>query len=57
MIFMTMSLQTYNGQWGKTVISYETDKPVRLPIIDVALRDIGKPDQSFSIEIGTVCYE
>lgn len=54
---MTTSLQTYNGQWGKTVISYETDKPVRLPIIDVALRDIGKPDQSFSIEIGTVCYE
>lgn len=49
--------QTHNGKWGKTIISYQTDKTIRLPIIDVALRDIGKPNQSFYIEIGNVCYE
>lgn len=51
------SLQTHEGEWGKTIISYDTDKPVRLPIIDVALRDIGKSDQSFYVEIGAACYE
>lgn len=48
--------QTHSGQWGKTVVSYDTDKPVRLPIIDVALRDIGKYDQKFYVEVGAVCY-
>ncbi|KYM93308.1 Collagen alpha-2(I) chain [Atta colombica] len=48
--------RVYRNKWGKTVVSYETDKPVRLPILDVALRDIGKPEQSFSIEIGPTCY-
>ena len=49
--------RTHEGEWGKTVISYDTDKPVRLPIIDVALRDIGKSEQSFYVEIGAACYE
>ncbi|TGZ53900.1 Collagen alpha-2(I) chain [Temnothorax longispinosus] len=47
----------HQDRWGKTIVSYETDKPVRLPILDVALRDIGKPEQSFSIEIGAACYD
>ncbi|KAG5898590.1 hypothetical protein JTB14_016601 [Gonioctena quinquepunctata] len=44
------------NSWAQTVISYSTDKPSRLPITDVGVRDIGEPDQAFWIEIGAVCF-
>lgn len=50
-------LQTYSNSWSKTVFNYSTEKPNRLPIIDVAIRDAGHPTQEFSIEIGTVCFD
>lgn len=43
-------------EWAQTVLSYSTDKPVRLPIMDIAIRDIGQPDQKFWIEVGNVCF-
>lgn len=42
--------------WDSTTVIYRTDKPMRLPITDIGLRDVGKPDQSFKIEVGPVCY-
>jgi len=45
-----------SDKWAKTVIKYVSKKPQRLPIVDVGIRDIGKPDQSASIEIGDVCF-
>ena len=49
-------VQDRQKEWGKTIITYKTDKTVRLPIVDIALRDIGKSEQSFWVEIGAVCY-
>lgn len=43
--------------WSKTEISYTTEKSTRLPIIDVAMRDIGSADQEFAIEVGSVCFQ
>lgn len=45
-----------NGAWSKTVLEYRTQKSVRLPIIDLAPMDIGKPDQEFGLDIGPVCF-
>jgi len=42
--------------WDSTTIIYRTDKPQRLPITDIGLRDVGKADQSFKVEVGPVCY-
>lgn len=36
---------------------YTTEKASRLPIIDVAIRDIGRKDQEFAIEVGPVCFQ
>ena len=49
-------LQFKKAEWAKTVISYSTDKAMRLPVVDVAVRDVGTEDQSFWLEIGPVCY-
>lgn len=48
--------QYRKDKWAKTVLSYKTDKTVRLPIVDVGLRDIGEPDQAFWIDISPVCF-
>lgn len=45
-----------NGNWGKTVFEYRTQKTARLPIVDIAPVDIGGPDQEFGIDIGPVCF-
>jgi len=42
--------------WAKTVIGFETDKPNRLPFVDVGVFDIGEPNQQFYIEIGMACF-
>jgi len=44
------------SEWAKTVITYSTDRAARLPIVDVAVKDIGEKDQKFRIEIGQVCF-
>lgn len=49
-------MQTRKDQWGKTTITYTTDRPSRLPIIDIILRDFNEVGQSFSIHLGPVCY-
>lgn len=43
-------------EWAKTEIRYKTDKSDRLPIQDIAIRDIGEPEQLFYIQIGPVCF-
>jgi len=45
-----------NGNWGKTVFEYRTQKTARLPIVDIAPVDIGGPDQEFGVDIGPVCF-
>lgn len=44
------------SSWSKTRITYTTEKSLRLPITDIAVRDIGGDNQKFKIEIGSVCY-
>lgn len=48
--------QKSNGEWGKTVFEYRTQKLSRLPIADMALIDVGGSDQEFGIDIGPVCF-
>lgn len=45
------------NEWGKTIIEYKTNKPSRLPILDIALLDIGGADQEFGLDIGPVCFK
>ncbi|XP_065370006.1 collagen alpha-1(I) chain-like [Calliphora vicina] len=45
-----------SSTWEKTVIRYTTNKTQRLPIVDIAIRDVGKPYQEFSIELGPACF-
>jgi len=47
--------QDRSGTWYKTVISYATHKPRRLPITDVVLRDFNQ-DKMFRIEVGPACF-
>lgn len=42
--------------WSKTVISFSTEKPQRLPINDIAVRDFGTRNQQFWIELNSVCF-
>lgn len=44
-------------EWAKTIVEYETDKPGRLPLLDVAVRDVGRPQQMFKIELGLACFK
>lgn len=53
--FVSLS-QKANGNWGKTVFEYRTQKTARLPIVDIAPVDIGGPNQEFGIDIGPVCF-
>jgi len=46
-----------NNKWGKTIIEYRTNKPSRLPILDIAPLDIGGADQEFGLHIGPVCFK
>jgi len=42
--------------WGQTIFKVEAKQPTRLPIIDVKIKDFGKPYQAFELEIGEVCF-
>lgn len=48
--------QTRSSTWSQTVINYKSDKAMRLPFIDVGIRDVGTAEQQFWLEIGPVCY-
>ncbi|XP_065370004.1 collagen alpha-1(II) chain-like [Calliphora vicina] len=45
-----------SSNWEKTIIIYTTDKPQRLPIVDIAIRDVGELNQQFRIELGPACF-
>jgi len=47
----------HTGEWSKTVIEYRTNKPSRLPILDIAPLDIGGAEQEFGLDIGPVCFK
>lgn len=49
--------QHRSSTYAQTILSYKTEKPTRLPIIDIAVRDIGESNQQFWIEIGAVCFQ
>lgn len=55
--FHFILFQSRSNQWSKTEISYHTEKPSRLPIADVAVRDIGEEGQEFAIEVSWVCFQ
>lgn len=42
--------------WAKAIVQYQSDLTTRLPIIDVAVRDIQPEKQEFWIEIGPACF-
>ena len=48
--------QHRKNEWSKTVMSYRTDKAIRLPVLDMAVKDVGKEGQSFWLEVGPVCF-
>uniref|UniRef100_A0A8C5WYF8 Fibrillar collagen NC1 domain-containing protein n=1 Tax=Laticauda laticaudata TaxID=8630 RepID=A0A8C5WYF8_LATLA len=48
--------QKHNGNVGSTIFEYKTQNVARLPIIDIALVDVGGADQEFGVEIGPVCF-
>lgn len=48
--------KTKTATWSSTKIEYKTNKPQRLPFIDVGLRDVGESDQAFKIELSHVCF-
>lgn len=48
--------KTKSNSWSSTKIRYRTDKPQRLPFVDIGLRDVGREDQSFKVEVGPVCF-
>jgi collagen type II alpha len=43
-------------EWGRTILSLKDIKPTRLPIVDVAIRDVGNNNQKFKLEIGQACF-
>ncbi|VCW49963.1 unnamed protein product [Gulo gulo] len=45
------------NEWRKTIIEYKTNKPSRLPILDIAPLDIGGADQEFRVDVGPVCFK
>jgi len=47
--------QSGSKSTDKTVVQYVTKKTARLPIKDVAARDIGD-DKEFGIEMGPICF-
>ncbi len=44
------------GQWASTKLVVDVDKPARLPVVDMELRDIGDRDQKFRLTLGPVCF-
>ena len=53
---MQFILQNESNTWATSVFSVKDTKPQRLPIVDVAIRDLGNSRKKFKIELGPVCY-
>lgn len=45
------------NEWEKTIIEYKTNKPSRLPFLDIAPLDIGDADQEIRVDVGPVCFK
>jgi collagen type II alpha len=43
-------------EWATTVFSVKDTKPQRLPIVDVAVKDVGNTRKKFKIELGPLCF-
>lgn len=50
-------MQHRSDNWESSVIQFKTNNPQRLPIVDVALRDVGSNAQEFAIAVGPVCFK
>ena len=48
--------QSAPSDWGRTEIQVETKRTQRLPLSDIGMRSIGRPDQKFRIELGRACF-
>ncbi|XP_022779253.1 collagen alpha-2(I) chain-like, partial [Stylophora pistillata] len=45
-----------DGSWHRTTLEVDTPKPHRLPVLDVAVYDIGDSGEEFGLEFGRVCF-
>lgn len=50
-------LQDRSIDWKETKIVFRTDRPVLLPVVDVALRDVDHSGKSGDVIIGEVCFK
>lgn len=48
--------QVKDGSWHRTTLEVDTHKPHRLPVLDVAVFDIGDSGEEFGLEFGRVCF-
>lgn len=48
--------QKSSSEWSQTVFEYRTQKPSKLPIVDMAPVDVGGAEQEFGIDVGPVCF-
>jgi len=44
------------GSWERAEIRVSTNRPKKLPLIDIGLRAVGRPDQKFKIDLGPACF-
>merc|ERR1719225_965557 len=38
--------------WASSIFKVDTDKPTRLPVVDIRIADFGGSDQAFKIDLG-----
>jgi len=48
--------QDKKPDWASAVLNINTNKPTRLPIVDLRVADFGDMDQAFKVEVGQVCF-
>ncbi|XP_065221018.1 collagen alpha-2(I) chain-like isoform X2 [Planococcus citri] len=48
--------QYKRNEWLSAILNYRTDNPSRLPITDIAVRDVGRSEQSVFVEMGPICF-
>lgn len=52
----TDECREHDDVWRKTTVVYTTKKTERLPLVDVAVMDVGESNQQFGINVGPVCF-
>ena len=45
-----------DGDWAEAELRINTDRPTRLPVVDLKLADFGSKDQAIKVEVGQVCF-